>query len=137
VPLSETRQDSLKVLISKRIGVEKFLDKLGVIGRHEAYAKVLKSPQLRYQSALEPLLDHEFARLHKCYEGAIVNCLSGGDAGKGGADLLVLDSARNDAVVNELRAEIARLAEENRRIKEVSLLSAAFNPRRPLLVDLL
>lgn len=62
-------QDSLLHLVSKRIGVETFLSKLGEVSRHEYYSKASKQPHPRADSPSELLLDYEFCKLFKALEG--------------------------------------------------------------------
>ncbi|CAG0920623.1 unnamed protein product [Notodromas monacha] len=106
-----SNKESLKMLIAKRIGTEKFLDCVGTIGRHEIYAKALKSPQVRYNCVSEPLLDHEFARLHKSFEGMVVSEVSG--------EALKIDQSERDlnGMVQQLQASMASLQLENDRMK--------------------
>lgn len=58
-------QESLCQLVTKRIGVETFLDKLAEIAKHEVYSKGLKHPQIRIVNIWDVQLDHEFCRLYK------------------------------------------------------------------------
>ena len=64
-----TFQESLCQLISKRVGQEVFLDKLGEVSKHELYSKAHKHPQLDASSPDHLLLDHEFCKLFKALEG--------------------------------------------------------------------
>ncbi|XP_029663429.1 general vesicular transport factor p115 [Formica exsecta] len=59
-------------LIENRIGVEKFQDAIGGIGKHEIYSRTLKHPQPSAKNPSELLLDHEFCRLLKSLEGVII-----------------------------------------------------------------
>lgn len=61
--------DSLRQLVTDRIGAETFSDKLGNISRTEAYTKAAKSPQLLAKQPSELVFDHEFCRLFKSLEG--------------------------------------------------------------------
>ncbi|EZA48848.1 hypothetical protein DMN91_004882 [Ooceraea biroi] len=59
-------------LIENRIGLERFQDAIGGIGRHEIYSRTLKHPQPSAQNPSELLLDHEFCKLLKSLEGTII-----------------------------------------------------------------
>ena len=86
---------SLCQLITKRIGVETFADKLAEVAKHEVYSKALKYAQVRMDSGQEILLDHEFCRLYKALEASLVKTVApssnqakgggGGDGGGGGS----------------------------------------------------
>lgn len=52
-------------MITKRIGVETFNDKLAEIAKHVIYTRALKHPQNRIEGPTDLALDHEFCRLHK------------------------------------------------------------------------
>lgn len=52
-------------LITKRIGVETFVDKLAEVSKHELYSKALKHPQVRLASPTDLRFDPEFCRLYK------------------------------------------------------------------------
>lgn len=69
-------QENLCQIISKRIGVEMFLDKLGEVSKHEQYSKALKHPNIRPGMKSELLLDHEFCRLFKALEGLVGKAVS-------------------------------------------------------------
>ncbi len=58
-------QDSLLQLITKRIGVETFVDKLAEVSKNEVYSKALKHPQIRLTGASDIQFDHEFCLLYK------------------------------------------------------------------------
>lgn len=69
-------QESLCQLITKRIGVETFVDKLAEIAKHEIYSKALKHPQIRINTAADIQFDHEFCRM---YKGIVVSNLESAD----------------------------------------------------------
>jgi len=58
-------RESLCQLITRRIGVETFLDKLAEASKHEVYSKALKHPQIHIGSPEEVQLDYEFCRLYR------------------------------------------------------------------------
>lgn len=64
-------QDSLRHLITKRIGVETFVDKLNDVSRNESYTKASKHPQPTAQDSSGLLLDYEFCKLFKMLEGIL------------------------------------------------------------------
>ena len=61
--------DSLRQLVTDRIGAEIFTDKLSNILRSEAYTKAVKSPQLAVKQPSDLVFDHQFCRLFKSLEG--------------------------------------------------------------------
>ncbi|VVC32510.1 Hypothetical protein CINCED_3A016697 [Cinara cedri] len=67
------KKDSLKHLITKRIGVETFVDKLNDVSRNESYTRASKHPQPTAQNSHSLLLDYEFCKLFKMLEGAYNN----------------------------------------------------------------
>lgn len=69
-------QDKLMQLVEKRIGVENYLDKLSEIGKHEAYNKALKHPQLKCQDATELIFDNKFCQKFKHLEHVVVQHLT-------------------------------------------------------------
>ena len=68
--LSFFLQDSLLQLITKRIGVETFVDKLAEVSKNEVYSKALKHPQIRLTGSSDIQFDHEFCLL---YKGNLIN----------------------------------------------------------------
>ncbi|KAK6629587.1 hypothetical protein RUM43_003404 [Polyplax serrata] len=69
-------KENLCQIISKRIGVEMFLDKLGEVSKHEQYTKASKHPNIRAEKSADLLLDHEFCRLFKALEGLVGKAVS-------------------------------------------------------------
>lgn len=63
-------------LVERRVGVETYLNKLAHISRHELYSRCLKHPQLSARERYEVALDHEFCRLFKAMEPAVVKCVT-------------------------------------------------------------
>jgi len=70
-------KESLCQLITKRIGVETFVDKLAEIAKHEIYSKALKHPQIQGQANVSDIhFDHEFCRLYKALEGTLAKAVA-------------------------------------------------------------
>ncbi|KAJ0174863.1 hypothetical protein K1T71_009971 [Dendrolimus kikuchii] len=69
-------KDSLKQLITKRIGMETFTAKLSEVSRHELYNKAAKHPQLKAKVATDILIDYEFCRLFKVLESILLQSLT-------------------------------------------------------------
>ncbi|CAF2753566.1 unnamed protein product [Rotaria sp. Silwood2] len=67
--------ESLERLINKRIGIDLFQEKLETLSKSEYYAKTLQKPQLKISKTNDMILDYEFARLYKTYEGSITRML--------------------------------------------------------------
>ena len=82
-------RESLCQLISKRVGQDVFLDKLGEVSKHELYSKALKHPQSQASSSGDLLLEHEFCKLFKALEGMVVKAVTPREAGfhNGGSEL--------------------------------------------------
>lgn len=68
-------RENLSQLIEKRVGMETYASKLGIISRHEVYAKAAKQPQINAKTTGDLLLEFEFCKLFKALEGVIVNAL--------------------------------------------------------------
>ncbi|XP_045475896.1 general vesicular transport factor p115 [Harmonia axyridis] len=68
-------KENLSQLIEKRVGIETYCKKLSEISRHEVYAKAAKQPQIIAKHSSELLLEFEFCKLFKTYEGVIINAL--------------------------------------------------------------
>ena len=58
----------MRQVIEKRIGVERFTDKLLQVSKHEGYTKAAKQPQLVYKSSTEVFFDYEFTKLFRKFE---------------------------------------------------------------------
>lgn len=87
--VSSYTRESLCQLISKRVGQDMFLDKLGEVSKHELYSKAHKHPQLQASSPDHVLLDHEFCKLFKALEGMVLKAVTPKEAGllNGGTEL--------------------------------------------------
>lgn len=82
-------RENLCQLITKRVGQDIFLDKLGEVSKHELYSKAHKHPQLQASSQEQLLLDHEFCKLFKALEGMVIKAVTPKEAGmhNGGTEL--------------------------------------------------
>lgn len=74
---------SLCQIISDRIGMETFIDKLSQVVKHESYTKAAKKPHLNYKHPNEVIFDYEFTRLFKSLENEVLRSVSVSDD-KGG-----------------------------------------------------
>ncbi|KAG7197748.1 hypothetical protein KM043_001572 [Ampulex compressa] len=113
-------KEKLCNLIENRIGVERFQDAIAGIARHEIYSRTLKHPQPSAKSPSELLLDHEFCRLLKTLEGAIVKSIleeNGPQENKSHVPVLTPNDAALVAqykeLIREQDAQINRLNELN------------------------
>ncbi|KAL3272783.1 hypothetical protein HHI36_014243 [Cryptolaemus montrouzieri] len=68
-------KENLSQLIEKRVGLETYCKKLSEISRHEVYAKAAKQPQILAKHSSELLLEFEFCKFFKTFEGVIINAL--------------------------------------------------------------
>lgn len=71
---SFTREDLLS-LITKRAGLDTFLDKLSSISKSPFYSSAAQKPQLRYRKADDLVFDHEFCNLFKSLEHVVVSAV--------------------------------------------------------------
>ncbi|GAB0092238.1 General vesicular transport factor p115 [Sergentomyia squamirostris] len=70
------RREDLCQVVIKRISSETFVTKLGEVSRHESYSKAAKQPQIRFKTASDLLLDHEFCKLFKALEAVVVKTIT-------------------------------------------------------------
>ncbi|XP_050549955.1 general vesicular transport factor p115 [Spodoptera frugiperda] len=124
-------KESLRQLLTKRIGVEVLTSKLCEVSRHELYNVAAKHPQLRAKLPNDVLIDYEFCRLFKLLESVVIQSLSErrpeNGAGSPGAEraspedgtLLQYKSLirQQDACLQELRLEQQALVQENQTLK--------------------
>ncbi|XP_078576290.1 general vesicular transport factor p115-like isoform X2 [Branchiostoma floridae x Branchiostoma japonicum] len=68
-------KERLQQLISKRIGLESFEDKLSFVTKSDHYSRAARSPQPRYDAPERVLLDYEFVALFRQYEGVIMKAV--------------------------------------------------------------
>lgn len=71
---SFTREDLLS-LITKRAGLQTFLDKLSSISKSPFYSSAAQKPQLKYRKPDDLVFDHEFCNLFKSLEHVLVNAV--------------------------------------------------------------
>ena len=64
-----SQQEELVQLIERRVGVETFLNKLGLVMKHELYSRSLKHPQNSAREPRQLVFEHEFCKLFKAMEG--------------------------------------------------------------------
>ncbi|XP_037083974.1 general vesicular transport factor p115-like [Pollicipes pollicipes] len=70
-----TKED-LTQLIERRVGVETFLNKLSLVMKHELYSRSLKHPQLSAREPRHLVFEHEFCKLFKALEGAVIKAVT-------------------------------------------------------------
>ncbi|XP_015379164.1 PREDICTED: general vesicular transport factor p115 [Diuraphis noxia] len=119
------KKDSLRHLITKRIGVETFVDKLNDVSRNESYTRASKHPQPTAQDPNTLLLDYEFCKLFKMLEGMIMRALNT-LPGQDDSEKLVTNQKQIEelnATVDSLRNE---LSEKTNRIEELCRLANDF-----------
>lgn len=71
-----------------------FQEKLELLSKSEFYAKALQKPQLKLSKSTEMVIDYEFARLYKTYEGSITRLLC--NRTSNAADASILDPLSNN-----------------------------------------
>ncbi|CAG0896328.1 unnamed protein product [Darwinula stevensoni] len=134
-------QEQLIQLIKKRIGTEKFLDKMTQVGRHESYARVVKSPIVRYHNTSEILLDHSFCNTFRSLESVALRVVGGGrveEILQNGSHLKETPAGieaqyketlmHRDAQLAQVQLENAQLREQNGRLQaQVETLSGRVN----------
>ena len=74
-------QEELVQLIERRVGVETFLNKLGLVMKHELYSRSLKHPQNSAREPRQLVFEHEFCRLFKALEGGLMGSAGGWEGG--------------------------------------------------------
>ncbi|CAH1725250.1 unnamed protein product [Aphis gossypii] len=119
------KKDSLRHLITKRIGVETFVDKLNDVSRNESYTRASKHPQPMAQNSNSLLLDYEFCKLFKMLEGMIMRALNT-LPGQDDSEKLVT----NQKLIEELNTTVDslknELSEKTNRIEELCRLANDF-----------
>ncbi|KAE9541043.1 hypothetical protein AGLY_004288 [Aphis glycines] len=119
------KKDSLRHLITKRIGVETFVDKLNDVSRNESYTRASKHPQPTAQNSNSLLLDYEFCKLFKMLEGMIMRALNT-LPGQDDSEKLVT----NQKLIEELNTTVDslknELSEKTNRIEELCRLANDF-----------
>ncbi|KAI1292285.1 General vesicular transport factor [Halotydeus destructor] len=81
--------DDIRQLITKRIGLENFLDKLGVVSKSQLYNKAAQKPQLKFKRADDLTFDFEFCKLFKNLEHVVVDALQSEPQKNGTSDSTV------------------------------------------------
>ncbi|XP_060844958.1 general vesicular transport factor p115 [Rhopalosiphum padi] len=119
------KKDSLRHLITKRIGFETFVDKLNDVSRNESYTRASKHPQPTAQDSNSLLLDYEFCKLFKMLEGMIMRALNT-LPGQDDSEKLVT----NQKLIEELNTTVDslknELSEKTNRIEELCRLANDF-----------
>jgi len=119
------KKDNLRHLITKRIGMETFLDKLNDVSRNESYTRASKHPQPMAHDSSCLLLDYEFCKLFKMLEGMIMRALNT-QSGQDDSEKLV----SNQKLIEELNVTINglqyELIEKTNRIDELCRLANDF-----------
>ncbi|PZC74205.1 hypothetical protein B5X24_HaOG208195 [Helicoverpa armigera] len=124
-------KESLRQLLTKRIGMEVFTSKLSEVARHEQYALAAKHPQLRAKVPHDVLLDYEFCRLFKLVESVLIQSLTevkqqngggSGAAGRGSPESGSLEQYKSlirqqDARLQELMAQLEGLLQHNQSLQ--------------------
>lgn len=107
-------KESMRQLITKRIGLETFTAKLSEVPRHEAYNRAAKHPQLKAKAPHDVLIDYEFCRLFKVMEGVLIQSLTASQengVSETGLDRASPESNTLDQYKNLIRQQDARLQE--------------------------
>lgn len=132
-------KESLRQLLTKRIGMETFTSKLSEVPRHELYNKAAKHPQLRAKVAADVLIDYEFCRLFKVLESVLTQSLSasqqngtGEPAGRTSPESGTLDQYKSlirqqDARLQELMSQLDGLLQQNQSLQSALNDSIAAN----------
>lgn len=123
-------KESLRQLLTKRIGLEVFSSKLSEVSRHELYNKAAKHPQLRAKLPADVLIDYEFCRLFKVLESVLIQSLSGPQQNgasspapeRGSPDSGTLEQYKTlirqqDARLQELMAQLEGLLQQNQSLQ--------------------
>ncbi|XP_045126638.1 general vesicular transport factor p115-like isoform X3 [Portunus trituberculatus] len=103
--------DSLRQLVTDRIGAEMFTDKLSNILRTEAYTKAVKSPQLAVKQPSDLVFDHQFCRLFKSLEVTCLRAVTPQLAGGSSAEVTPVEVTKYKDIIRDQDAEITQLRE--------------------------
>nr|XP_053654796.1 LOW QUALITY PROTEIN: general vesicular transport factor p115-like [Cherax quadricarinatus] len=106
---SNFSRESLKQLVSDRIGAENFGDKLSNISRTEVYSKAAKSPQLAAKKPSDLVFDHEFCRLFKSLEVSCVRAVTPQLMVGNTAEVCPAEVTKYKDIIRDQDAEITRL----------------------------
>ncbi|KAK8391924.1 hypothetical protein O3P69_017503 [Scylla paramamosain] len=117
--------ESLRQLVTDRIGAENFTDKLSNILRTEAYTKAVKSPQLAVKHPSDLVFDHEFCRLFKSLEVTCLRAVMPQLAGGSTTEVTPVEVTKYKDIIRDQDAEITKLRDRLAGIeKEVEELKA-------------
>nr|XP_045622193.1 general vesicular transport factor p115-like isoform X2 [Procambarus clarkii] len=108
---SNFSRESLKQLVSDRIGAENFGDKLSNISRTEVYSKAAKSPQLAAKQPSDLVFDHEFCRLFKSLEVSCVRAVTPQLMSSSSAEVCPAEVIKYKEIIRDQDAEITRVRE--------------------------
>ncbi|XP_071524223.1 general vesicular transport factor p115 isoform X3 [Panulirus ornatus] len=118
-------RDSLKQLVTDRIGAENFSDRLSNISRIEAYTKAAKSPQLAAKQPSDLVFDHEFCRLFKSLEVSCVRAVTPQLMNGSSTEVSPAEVTKYKDIIRDQDAEITQLRESLTEIqKEVEELKS-------------
>ncbi|XP_034952412.1 general vesicular transport factor p115 [Chelonus insularis] len=101
--VSDYTKEQLCNLIEKRVGIERFLDAIGGLARHEVYSRTLKHPQPSAKNSGDLLLDHEFCRLSKALEGTIMESVFKGSGVPSNKDATTTLSSSDSALLSQYK----------------------------------
>ncbi|CAG0879975.1 unnamed protein product [Cyprideis torosa] len=108
-------------LIRKRVGLERFAGKLNLASRHESFTLAVKSPQFKFKSPADLLLDHEFCRLYRNLESSVTKAL-GLSSDVNSPTLIPSEVTERlkslEGTASNLQRENERLREENSRLQQ-------------------
>lgn len=103
--------ESLRQLVTDRIGAEIFTDKLSNILRTEAYTKAVKSPQLAVKHPSDLVFDHQFCRLFKSLEVTCLRAVTPQLAGGSSTEVTPVEVIKYKDIIRDQDAEITQLRE--------------------------
>lgn len=104
--------ESLRQLVTDRIGVENFSDKLSNILRTEAYTKAVKSPQMAVKQPSDLVFDHEFCRLFKSLEVTCMRAVSPQLAGGSSAEVSPVEVTKYKDIIRDQDAKLTQMKEK-------------------------
>ncbi|XP_042868347.1 general vesicular transport factor p115-like isoform X4 [Penaeus japonicus] len=109
---SNFSQESLRQLVSDRIGAENFSDKLSNISRTEAYTKAAKSPQLSAKQSSDLVFDHEFCRLFKSLEVSALRAVTPQLVNGTSTEVSPAEVKKYKDIIRDQDAEMTQLREQ-------------------------
>ncbi|XP_042230917.1 general vesicular transport factor p115-like isoform X2 [Homarus americanus] len=108
---SNFSRESLKQLVTDRIGAENFSDKLSNISRTEVYTKAAKSPQQAAKQPSDLVFDHEFCRLFKSLEVSCVRAVNPQLMGGNSTEVCPAEVIKYKDIIRDQDAEMNQLRE--------------------------